>query len=203
MEGRGWWKSLQCFSMADVVDLECSLTLSPRALEVSPIYEELQPTALHSSDRLDPSFGCWRSCPLGASALISGCWLLWNILVLVCTWRSSWRIHSILGNKVLRCKNVSVSHSLSQDELEDLVFPFSLAGWSSTVDSCCSGILCWGDLFLWLEFQGLNRHSQLYPLKLLAQFFWPRQDDWSWSLNICLCELAFCRLLPLCFLLEV
>ena len=37
IEGRGWWKSLQCFSMADVVDLECSLTLSPRALEVSPM----------------------------------------------------------------------------------------------------------------------------------------------------------------------
>ena len=48
MEGRGWWKSLQCFSIADVVDLECSLTLSPRALEVSPIYEELHPSALHS-----------------------------------------------------------------------------------------------------------------------------------------------------------
>ena len=48
MEGRGWWKSLQCFSMADVVDLECSLTLSPKALEVSPIYEELHPSALHS-----------------------------------------------------------------------------------------------------------------------------------------------------------
>ena len=37
IEGRGWWKSLQCFSMAEVVDLECSLTLSPRALEVSPM----------------------------------------------------------------------------------------------------------------------------------------------------------------------
>ena len=37
MEGRGWWKSLQCLSMAEVVDLECSLTLSPRALEVSPM----------------------------------------------------------------------------------------------------------------------------------------------------------------------
>ena len=48
MEGRGWWKSLQCFSMADVVDLECSLTLLPRALEVSPIYEELHPSTLHS-----------------------------------------------------------------------------------------------------------------------------------------------------------
>ena len=35
IEGKGWWKSLQCFSMAEVVDLECSLTLSPRALEVS------------------------------------------------------------------------------------------------------------------------------------------------------------------------
>ena len=39
MEGRGWWKSLQCFSMADVVNLECSLTLLPRALEVSPMYD--------------------------------------------------------------------------------------------------------------------------------------------------------------------
>ena len=37
MEGNGWWKSLQCLSMAEVVDLECSLTLSPRALEVSPM----------------------------------------------------------------------------------------------------------------------------------------------------------------------
>ena len=37
MEGKGWWKSLQCLSMAKVVDLECSLTLSPRALDVSPI----------------------------------------------------------------------------------------------------------------------------------------------------------------------
>ena len=27
MEGRGWWKSLQCFSIADVVDLECSLVV--------------------------------------------------------------------------------------------------------------------------------------------------------------------------------
>ena len=38
MEGNGWWKSLQCLSMAEVVDLECSLTLLPRALDVSPIY---------------------------------------------------------------------------------------------------------------------------------------------------------------------
>ena len=37
IEGIGWWKSLQCLSMAEVVDLECSLTLSPRALEVSPM----------------------------------------------------------------------------------------------------------------------------------------------------------------------
>ena len=37
MEGYGWWKSLQCLSMAEVVDLECSLTLSPRALDISPI----------------------------------------------------------------------------------------------------------------------------------------------------------------------
>ena len=37
MEGKGWWKSLLCLSIAKVVDLECSLTLSPRALDVSPI----------------------------------------------------------------------------------------------------------------------------------------------------------------------
>ena len=37
MDGNGWWKSLQCLSMAKVVDLECSLTLSPRVLEVSPM----------------------------------------------------------------------------------------------------------------------------------------------------------------------
>ena len=35
MDGNGWWKSLQCLSMAKVVDLECSLTLLPRVLEVS------------------------------------------------------------------------------------------------------------------------------------------------------------------------
>ena len=34
--------------MADVVDLECSLTLSPSALDVSPMYEDLHPSALHS-----------------------------------------------------------------------------------------------------------------------------------------------------------
>ena len=37
MEGSGWLKSLQCLSIAEVVDLECSLTLLPRALEVSPM----------------------------------------------------------------------------------------------------------------------------------------------------------------------
>ena len=35
MEGKGWWKSVQCLSMAEVEDLQCSLTLSPRALDVS------------------------------------------------------------------------------------------------------------------------------------------------------------------------
>ena len=40
IEGKGWWKSVQCLSMADVFDLECSLTLSPRDLDVSPMYEE-------------------------------------------------------------------------------------------------------------------------------------------------------------------
>ena len=35
MEGSGWWKSLQFLSIVEVVDLECSLTLLPRALEVS------------------------------------------------------------------------------------------------------------------------------------------------------------------------
>ena len=35
MDGSQWWKSLQCLSTAEVVDLECSLTLLPRALEVS------------------------------------------------------------------------------------------------------------------------------------------------------------------------
>ena len=35
MEGSGWWKSLQCLSMAEFFDLEFSLTLLPRTLEVS------------------------------------------------------------------------------------------------------------------------------------------------------------------------
>ena len=48
MEGCGWWWSIQCFRIADVLDLECSLTLSPRALDVSPTYEELHPSAWHS-----------------------------------------------------------------------------------------------------------------------------------------------------------
>ena len=34
-EGKGWWESVQCLCMADVVDLECSLALSPRECEVS------------------------------------------------------------------------------------------------------------------------------------------------------------------------
>ena len=48
IEGKGWWKSVQWSSMADVLDLSCSLTLSPMDLEVSPMYEELQPSAQHS-----------------------------------------------------------------------------------------------------------------------------------------------------------
>ena len=56
------------------------------------------------SGRLDPSFDRWRSCPLGVSTWISRCWLLWSTLVLACIWRSSWRIHSVLGNKALKCR---------------------------------------------------------------------------------------------------
>ena len=37
MDGSGWWKSLQFLSIAEVVDLECSLTLLPRVLEVFPM----------------------------------------------------------------------------------------------------------------------------------------------------------------------
>ena len=36
MKGKGWWKSVQFLSMAKFEDLQCSLTLSPRALDVSP-----------------------------------------------------------------------------------------------------------------------------------------------------------------------
>ena len=36
-EGKGWWKSVQCLCMADVVDLACPLALSSREHEVSPI----------------------------------------------------------------------------------------------------------------------------------------------------------------------
>ena len=35
--GRGWSKSVQCFKMAEVDDLQCSFTHSPCALEVSPM----------------------------------------------------------------------------------------------------------------------------------------------------------------------
>ena len=48
IEGKGWWKSVQCLSMADVFNLQCSLILSPRDLDVSPTYEELYPSAWHS-----------------------------------------------------------------------------------------------------------------------------------------------------------
>ena len=34
-EGKGWWWSVQCFNIAEVDDLQCSFTHSPRALEVS------------------------------------------------------------------------------------------------------------------------------------------------------------------------
>ena len=161
IEGRGWLKSLQCFSMAKVVDLEVffdSLTKSPGGFPnvggVTSICLAL------SSGRLDLSFGRWRLCPLGASAWILRCWLPWNRPVLACTWRFSCRIHSTLGNKVLRCRITSLSHSLFQGELEGLVYPTFLTVWSSTVGSCCSGALYWGALFPWLEYQDLNRHSQ-------------------------------------------
>ena len=38
MEGNGWWWSIQCFRIVDVLDLECSLTLSLRAWDVSPTF---------------------------------------------------------------------------------------------------------------------------------------------------------------------
>ena len=121
----------------------------------------------------------------------------------MCTWRSSCRTHLTLGNKELRCRITSLSHSLFQGGLEDLVYPISLAGWSSTVGSCCSKALCWGAPFLWLEYQDLNRHSQLYPLKLLPQLFLPRQGDWNGSPDTCQCVWVFCILQPLYPLLGV
>ena len=33
-DGRGWWKSVQCLSMAEVEDLQCSFTHSPRAQRI-------------------------------------------------------------------------------------------------------------------------------------------------------------------------
>ena len=53
---------MQCLSMAEVLNLECSLTLSPRDLKVSPMFEELQPSACHSSGIQHPSFDCWGPC---------------------------------------------------------------------------------------------------------------------------------------------
>ena len=35
MEGKGWWWSVQCFCMVELVNLECSLTLSSRTLYIS------------------------------------------------------------------------------------------------------------------------------------------------------------------------
>ena len=46
-DGKGWWWSVQCLWIADVVDLECSLALFPRDLEVSPMLDDIHPSALH------------------------------------------------------------------------------------------------------------------------------------------------------------
>ena len=47
MEGSGWWKSLQCLSVVEVVDLECSLPLLPRVLDISALFTSIPvPTAL-------------------------------------------------------------------------------------------------------------------------------------------------------------
>ena len=62
------------------------------------------------------------------------------------------------------------------------------------MDNCCSRAPCWGVPSLWLEYQDLNRHSQLYPLKLLPQLFWLRQGDWNGSPGTCLCVWVFCIL---------
>ena len=63
MDGSGWWKSLQCLSMAEVVDLECSLTLfakSPRGfLQCRMNYTHLPGIP---NGTLCPFFDQWRSC---------------------------------------------------------------------------------------------------------------------------------------------
>ena len=84
--GQGWWKSVQCLSMADVFNLECSLTLSPRNLEVSPMYEELQLSAWHSQWYTTSFF--WLVGTLSLGCIRRGCSLnnymvqLWVLLVL-------------------------------------------------------------------------------------------------------------------------
>ena len=57
---------MQCLSMADVVDLECSLTLSPSDLDVSPKHEELHLSAWQPSGIQHPSLDWWGPCLWGA-----------------------------------------------------------------------------------------------------------------------------------------
>ena len=107
MDGKGWWKSVQCLSMAEVVNLECSLTLSLRALDVSLTYRSYTHLLGIPSGRQHPSFGPWRSCLWDALAWIWGCSLPWNIPVWPCTWRSVCRTHSDLESRGLKCRIAS------------------------------------------------------------------------------------------------
>ena len=59
IEGKGWWKSVQCLSMADVLNLEFSLTLSPRDLEVSPMSAKQTAIAPHTLEKLPGKFFGW------------------------------------------------------------------------------------------------------------------------------------------------
>ena len=50
IEGKGWWQSVQCLSMANVVNLECSLTAQQRSqsFKTKLVEQELlQQTAPH------------------------------------------------------------------------------------------------------------------------------------------------------------
>ena len=83
MEGSGWWKSLQCLSMAAGCWFGVFLdpfTKGPGSFPNVGWFTPHLPCI--PSGRLNPSFGRWRFCPLGPLAGIWECWPLWNKPVL-------------------------------------------------------------------------------------------------------------------------
>ena len=107
IDGKGWWKLVQCLCMADV-----STWIVPWPSPQGPLMflqNRRSYTLLPGipNGRQCLSFGLWRSCLWGASAEIWGCSLPWNKPVWQCIWRTFCRTHSSLVNKGMKNRIVS------------------------------------------------------------------------------------------------